>query len=468
MIAGAGMRAINNVTTRAAGWLLVVCAALTVLVEGRYGQAHAAVSATQAAALGASLTPLGGERAGNSEGTIPAWDGSLPVMTGARVGDVPRALYADEKPLISITARNMADYADQLTDGTQALLQKYPDTFRVDLYPTHRTAIAPQRVYDHTRENATRCQTIEGGLSITGCFGGIAFPIPQNGFEAIWNFLLRVQPEAARVGFKNLVGASDGKRTLASRGENHWNFPYYYPDGTLADWSGKYLLQRFATTEPPFRAGESLVMHDSVNAARPREAWQYLVGQRRVRRAPTIGYDTPDFMSSGAHYFDEVWGFLGGLNRYDWRLLGKRDMIIPYNANAFVTAPVDDAFAAHHVNPDALRWELHRVWVVEATLAPGKRHAVPTRRFYLDEDSWIVTLADGYDGQGRLWRTTQVPPFFVPDIPALVIAPTIVHNLQADTWSSVLSLNGETYRVGMSRPSDNFFTGEAAAADATR
>ncbi|WP_454744013.1 DUF1329 domain-containing protein [Cupriavidus necator] len=429
--------------------------------------AVAAVSADEAAKLKTTLTPLGGERAASKDGSIPAWDGGMSSATGPKVGDVPSALFAGEKPIAQITAKNMAQYVDKLTDGTQALLKKYPDTFRVDVYPTHRTAVASQLVYDNTFKNATRCKTRENGMSLEGCFGGIPFPIPKDGAEALWNFQMRVQPESVQMGFKNIVGASDGNRTIATRGDNSWNFPFYYKDGSLEKWPGTYLLQRFTATEPPFRAGESLVVHDSIDIKQSREAWQYLVGQRRVRRAPTVGYDTPDFMSSGAHYFDEVMGFSGDPSRFEWKLVGKKEMIIPYNDNAFVTAKVDDAFAKHHVNPDKLRWETHRVWVLEATLAPGKRHAVPKRRYYLDEDSWTMSLADGYDAQGNLWRTEQVPPFVVPAVPALVIAQTIIYNLQADTYSSVVSLNGESYRVGTRRP-DNFFTGEAAAADATR
>ena len=149
------------------------------------------------------------------------------------------------------------------------------------------------------------------------------------------------------------------------------------------------------------------MIRDSIDPKNPRQAWQYLVGQRRVRRAPTVAYDTPDFVASGANYFDEVQGFLGHIDRYQWKLVGKREMYIPYNDNGLVTAKLDEAFTKHHMNPDKTRWELHRVWVVEATVAAGKRHAVPKRRFYLDEDSWALTLMDGYDAEGNLTTVTD-------------------------------------------------------------
>ena len=270
-------------------------------------QGQAAVSADQAQSLRDELTPMGAERSANAAGTIPAWTGGMTqTPAGDKFGDVPAAPFSDDKPLFRITAANAAEHQDKLNDGTRALLAKYPDTFFLDVYPSRRTAAAPQWVYDNTFANATNCQLTENGLSVSGCYGGVPFPIPQNGSELIWNHLLRVEAESIEHGYLNIIGNSDGSRTLASRGVENWQYPYYYRDGNAADWDGNYVLLRFVTNEPPFKAGESLVTHDSVDPGNPREAWQYLVGQRRVRRAPTVGYDTPDFVASGANYFDEV------------------------------------------------------------------------------------------------------------------------------------------------------------------
>lgn len=446
---------------------LWVFAALFTSAQG-IQQAYAAVGAEEAAKLKTTLTPLGGEKAGNKDGTIPAWDGGqAKAVPGAKQGDIPIDLFVSEKPILQITAKNMAQYADKLSEGTQALLKKFPDSFRVDIYPTHRTGTAPQYVYDNTFKNATRCKTKDKGLSIENCFGGIPFPIPKSGEEAMWNFLLRVGPESYEYGFKNIVGSADGSRSLATRNDNYWNLPYYYKDGTVEKFSGTFALQRMSTTAPPFKAGEQFVSHSSIDPSHPLNVWQYLVGQRRVRRAPTVGYDTPDFVASGANYFDEVLGFWGGLDRYQWKLIGKQEMYVPYNNNRYVGSKVEEYFSKHHVNPDKMRWELHRVWVVEATLASGKRHAVPKRRYYLDEDSWVITMVDGYDAEGKLWRTSQTTPFVVPSVPAVIVVPVIVFNLQANTYSAVQVFTEETYRVVPRKP-DDFYTGEAAAADSAR
>ncbi|MCV4264319.1 DUF1329 domain-containing protein [Pseudomonas capsici] len=432
------------------------------------GQTLAAVTPQEAEALKSTLTPLGAERAGNADGSIPAWTGGLTgEVAGAKFGDVPADPFPGEKPLVRITAANATRYADKLSEGTQALLQKYPNSFHVDVYPTHRSAAAPQWVYDNTLTNATRCQLTENGLSVQGCYGGIPFPIPKNGNELIWNFLLRVEAESIEMGYRNTIGNADGSRTMASRGVENWQYPYYYKDGSAEKWSGQYVLLRFLTNEPPFKAGESLVTHDSINAANPRDAWQYLVGQRRVRKAPTVGYDTPDFVASGANYFDEVHGFIGHPDRYDWKLIGKKEMYIPYNLNNFHSLKPNEVNTKDMLNPEKMRWELHRVWEVEATVAPGKRHAVPKRRFYIDEDSWTIALADGYDAQGKLWRVNQVLPFVVPSIPAVVVKPVVIYNLQAGTYSVVQGLNGERYSV-VPRKQENFFTGNAVASDSVR
>jgi len=427
--------------------------------------ARAAVPETEAAQLGTTLTPLGGEKAGNADGSIPAWTGKLVSGSSDKVGDVPKTLFADEKPLLSINAANMAQYKDKLTEGTMALMQRYPDTFRVDVYPTHRTAVASPAVYAATRKNATNCQTIDGGNSLKGCYGGIPFPIPKSGVEAIWNHLLRVEPQSEDLGARNIVGTADGRHTLATRIDESFQYPYYYKDGNADDWSGKYWIQRFNTTDPPFKKGESLVIHDSIDPKTPRQAWQYLVGQRRVRRAPTVAYDTPDFVASGANYFDEVMGFMGHPDRFEWKLIGKKELYVPYNDNRAVTVSQDEAFSEYHLNPDTVRWELHRVWEVEATVAPGKRHAVPKRRFYFDEDSWVLLLMDGYDAEGKLWRTSIVTPFLVPKLPALLIKPVVIYNLEAHTFSAVQSLNSEYIRMVEPKP-ETYFTGEAVAAEA--
>ncbi|MCW2249265.1 hypothetical protein M2352_004925 [Azospirillum fermentarium] len=442
---------------------LSLASVVVLLLSG--GLSHAAVTADEAAKLKSTLTPLGAEKAGNKDGSIPAWNGGL-TTPGSRTSNLPADPFPGEKPLFQITAKNMGQYADKLGEGVKALLTRYP-SYRIDVYPAHRTAAAPQYVYDNTFRNATSATLEKGGLAIKGAYGGIPFPIPKTGIELYWNHTLRVKPSSVEFGFVNWVGSADGRRTMANRADNNNQMPYYLPDGSAQSWNGDYLLARFVSTEPSFKAGESLVVRDRADPDDARQAWQYLVGQRRVRRAPTVGYDTPDFVASGANYFDEVNGFWGGPDRYEWKLVGKKEMFIPYNNNRYFNTPADEAFVPYHTNPDKTRWELHRVWVVEATLTPGKRHVVPRRTFYFDEDTWAITMIDGYDADGKLWRTSQSFSIAAPEVPAINSDPTIVYNLQAGTYSVIQFLNGEYWRAVPPKP-NAFFTGDSLASQGVR
>lgn len=428
--------------------------------------AHAAVSADEAARLKGPLTPLGAEKAANKDGSVPEWDGVAPKSVTKTATGLPGDIYPDEKPKFQISAQNAAQHADKLSDGVQALLKKYP-SFRLDVYPTHRTGIAPQYIYDNTFKNATRAKLVKDGQSVEGAYGGVPFPIPKDGKEVIWNHILHPRVASTEFGIKNIVGSADGRRTIATRADNNNQTPYYFKDGSAEKWSGDYLLARFVNTDPPFKAGEALVIRDTVDPDNSRQAWQYLVGQRRVRRAPTVAYDTPDFVASGSNYFDEVIGFYGAPDRYEWKLIGKREMYIPYNENRFFAAPEVDAFVPYHPNPDKVRWELHRVWVVEATVAAGKRHVVPKRRFYFDEDTWAISMIDGFDAEGKLWRTSLVFPFTVPEYPLVVADPVFVFNLQAGTFSCVQCFHGEYWRSVANKP-NGFFTGDALGSSGLR
>lgn len=423
-----------------------VASALTLLACA--ATAGAAVSAQEAEALKSTLTPMGAEKAGNKDGTIPAWTGGHSAATPAyKAGDRRVDPFAADKPLYSITAENMDQHADKLSDGAKALLKKYK-TFRIDVYPTRRSALAPQWFYDATLRNATRVKLISGGMGIDagGNGAGVPFPIPKNGDEVRWNSDLRWRGESVTARQKIWTVTPAGQQVLASDINAHEQFPWNYaPGGELkfdpASTPVRYYLQ--FVNGPAFRAGEGLLGHFPTDYAKdPTQAWTYLAGQRRVRRAPSVGFDTPDFVASGASFFDEVMAPGGNPERFDWKLVGKQELIVPYNNNKLFSVKDQDAMGTNHLKPEVMRWELHRVWVLEATRKQGQRHAVAKRRFYIDEDSWSNLLMDGWDDKGALWRTTLQLGFIAPDIPAYVGGTCfdVFHNLQTGQY---------IYRCGM-------------------
>ena len=371
---------------------------------------RAAVTAEEARQLGGTLTLFGAEREGNADKTIPAYTGGLttiPPGFQSNVGLRPDPFAAD-KPVYAITQANLAEHEKKLSAGTRELLTRYPKTMRVDVYPTHRPVAYPKYVLDNTVKNATSAKTTDGGVGIEGTYAGLPFPIPKTGNEVMWNHLLRYQGLAYQTPFDSYSVDASGRLTLGISGEYVAYAPYYDPKRTgVSKPDDVYWMVKVLFNGPPRRAGEALMSHDFVNQGQyPRRAWQYLPGQRRVKMAPELSYDTPNPGTSGLATFDDTDLFNGSMDRYDFKLVGKREMVIPYSAfKAVYTKEKPEVFATpNHANPDFQRWELHRVWVVEATLKPGKRHIYAKRVFYVDEDTWIIAASDQYDSRGQLFR----------------------------------------------------------------
>lgn len=369
------------------------------------GSALAAVSADEAKLLGTTLTAVGAEKAANKDGSIPAYTGGLTTApAGFKKGDGVRPdPFAAEKPLFSIDAKNMDKHADKLTEGVKALMKKYP-SYRVDVYPTHRTAAFPKFVSDNTLGCAVTAKLGNKGLSMEGCHAGYPFPIPKDGYEAMWNHLVRFRGEAFNFKFSAYNVDASGKAALSTEGNLVQNFPYWDPAQKGTDQLFKLKVNY---TAPARRAGEALMVHDPLDSVgKGRRAWQYLPGQRRVKLAPDVSFDTPNVGTAGATTYDDAYVFNGSMERFNFKLIGKKEMYVPYNSYKMAYASTAETlFKANHLNPDMVRWELHRVWLVEATLAEGKRHIYSKRNFYLDEDTWAAVASDQYDGRGQLYRS---------------------------------------------------------------
>ncbi|MED5611378.1 DUF1329 domain-containing protein [Pseudomonas sp. JH-2] len=432
--------------------------------------ALAAVSAEEAGKLKTTLTPLGGERAGNADGSIPAWTGGYTqadpaYKDGGKRGDP----FAADRPLFTITAQNMAQYAAQLTPGVQAMLKKYPDSYRLEVYPTHRSAAAPQSVYDATFANATSGKLVDGpaGPMPEGAAGGIPFPIPQSGAEAIWNHLLRWRGASWHASFTQYLTTADGKHVLTNDSRSDLQMPWYLPGG--AGEKGVFWSIRMINDGPPLRAGEAITGLENLNADKA-SVWTYLPGQRRVRRLPNACCDTPTPATAGVMSFDELYVFNGRIDRFDWKLVGKREMYIPYNANKVFTAAGPEALLdAHHLKSDAIRWEKHRVWVVEATLKSGQRHVMPKSTYYLDEDTWAAVLGERYDARGQLAKVLWTSPVVLPDLPGVVTLTNGFYDLLSGAWfaGDLFAGKSEQYRI-VPPYKDSVFTADAMAGEGVR
>ena len=440
-------------------WMATCALALVCVVPA----AMAAVSVKEADRLKGELTPLGGERAGNGS-DIPPWRGglSLPPPGYNKAGQHHPDPYPQDKPLFVITAANMKQYEDNLTEGQKALFRTYPDTFAMPVYRTRRTAAAPDWVYENTYKNAIRAELNKSGNGLMYAYGGIPFPLAKNGLEAIWNHVTRWRGIYLTRRASELAVHTDGDYSLVTV-QQEVEFNYYRRDKSIEDLNNILFYYLSFTKAPARLAGGAVLVHETLNQVEePRQAWGYNAGQRRVRRAPNLAYDTPIAAADGLRYADDTDMYNGAPDRYNWKLLGKREIYIPYNNYRLTSADVSykDLIRPGHLNPDYTRYEKHRVWVVEATLKDGMRHVYRKRVFYLDEDTWGIAVADLYDSADDLWRVSMAYIKTYYELPVTWTTVDVFHDLKARRYHLQGLDNEEEGTIDYSQdpPGERYFT----------
>ncbi len=366
--------------------------------------AHAKVDPGQAASLGRELTPLGAERAGTADGLIPDWRGGITEPpANYRPGMHHPDPFAADRPRLVITPDNLREHQALLPDGLQQLLRNNRDYF-IQVFPTRRSAAVPQRIYDATRINAETTELISRGNGVQGATTGIPFPLPQSGLEVIWNHIMRYRGDQVRTWTQHAAVLQGGKYSLLKR-ERDILFVYGQPELSEKKLDNTLLYYKYRVVSPSSLAGTALLVQETLDQILTmRKAWRYDRGERRVRRLPSLAYDALQPDTSGMATADVVDAYNGAPDRYEWTLVGKQPMIVPYNSYALHQQgiPYDHILQADFVNPQLLRYELHRVWIVEASLRKGFNHPYHKRRFYIDEDSWQILAVDLYDKQGEL------------------------------------------------------------------
>ena len=376
-----------------------------------------AASAVDVNKLGRELTPVGAERAGNADGSIPAWDGGLtqaPAGWSPGHGDP----FAADKPLYSIDAGNVAQHQAQLPAGQVELIKTYPG-YRLDVYPTRRSCAIPAEVAQRTKEFAGQSKIGDDGWRLEQAVGAsVPFPLPQSGIEVMWNNKLRYMAKGRRAQYSYLMREKDGGLYEGKQ----WGSEYYpYNDPavkTPLDTGGVEAKLLYDVLTPSSRAGELYLVHAQLD--KPQDAWIYFPGQRRVRRAPSFAYDNPIAGTDNLYFVDQINMFTGAMDRYDFKLLGKKEMVVPYNSYKLIdkSNKYQDLIGQNYLNRDVQRYEKHRVWVVEATVKADKRHSFAKRVFFIDEDSWVVLHVDMYDAKGNLWRVQEGSLWAHPGIKA--------------------------------------------------
>ena len=449
---------------------LLFALAAVALVQAPELQAKA--TAEEVARLGKDLTCVGAEKAGNADGSIPAWSGKWlgkPDHVDFKgTGGHPIDPYTEDKPLFVITAENMAQYANRLSAGQKALFEKYPKTFRMPVYQSRRDFRFADAVCDITRDNAEKAELIDGGEGVIATTGGILFPFPKTGLELLWtSSIFTFRPFTEELVSDNAYVLADGKVNWG-RVKSRNFAPHLEPgkrtsttDGLL---SSNYLNE---TLLPERDRGEIITGNESWNhKTQPRQSWRYDPGTRRVRQSPGFGFDLAFPGTGGSITVDEVRLFNGTGERYEWKIVGKQEMYIPYNAYRIHSSDLKYAemLQPGHINPEVMRYELHRVWVLEGVLKEGFRHLYGKRVMYVDEDSWLMMMGENYDSRGGLWRTSMMNYFYAYEANTWQAGVGLYHDLMTGTYLAFNLVNEQRsgYTLNTGKLSERDFGPEAA------
>ncbi|HBH91476.1 DUF1329 domain-containing protein [Ponticaulis sp.] len=384
-------------------------------------------------------TPVGAIHAGSSDGVIPAYNGGIwEVPLGYARGDAYISPFSDDRPIFTITSSNASQYSSHLTPGLAALLNRYPTSFSVPVYPTRRSASFPQWYMDAS-ESSTPSASMSGTdqnavIQFSGGEGviGIPFPNPTSGLEAISNHRMRYRGGSATATIQQVAPQASGDYTMMETDLAYTSFIADTPVLLEGNIIRKY-KERVRT--PARIAGTSILVYDMVDhVANSQMNWTYSAGQRRVRRSPELVYDAPLELADGLATYDMLDMFQGDTSRYEWTLEGRQEYILPYNAYDLINADYRNVVYRAHLNPEYTRFERHRVWVVKAELRDGMAHTYPSRTFYLDEDSWQILAAEHYDANGQLAVVSLAFPINFYDAPTFMSAVDVHHNLSSGRY----------------------------------
>ena len=405
----------------------------------------AAPSSSDGPELGKELTAMGAIRDGNESKTIPPWQGGLTSgPSGWKSGDHYVDPFPDDKPMYKIDSSNYQKYSEFLSAGQIAMFERYPESWYMNVYESKRTACYPEDIYAAAMENAASAELTPDGNGVKNCRRTSPFPIPENGLQVVWNHMLRYRGEVMARTVGQVAPAPNGSFVMVRIEEQVlWR---YNREGMTSETSDNVLAKFYqGVISPPRLAGTKLHVHETLDQAKdPRQAWVYSAGLRRVRRAPQVAFDNPGTASDGQRTNDQFDMFNGSPERYNWKLIGRMEMIVPYNCYKAHNAEVDpdSMIRAGHLNPDLLRYEHHRVWKIEATVKDGTSHLYAKRVMHFDEDSWQPLVIDQYDNSGKIWRVSEAYPIVYYDIPILYDTLLAHYDLQ----------NGRYLAIGFNAP----------------
>jgi uncharacterized protein DUF1329 len=421
---------------------------------GLSAPAIAAVPDDVAARLKGDLTPLGAERGADGLGLIPTWTENREAADLETYPDNPDfavAPFARDPVLTTITSENAARFSDRLTATHRALLATYPDSYKMPVYRSRRTCQTPDAVNGVAFENATSAELSESGNGVTGATSGTPFPIPNSAYEVIRNHLLAYQGH--KVTKQNAMWApdGDGEPTLSIYGEQYINL--WTPEANNPQFQEnprRYIRRAFVS--PAKIAGTIFLEHTSPNfGVELSRAWSYFPGTRRVRRAPQAAFGEPMPFTGDLVTYDSQKGFDGSPGLYDWTIVEKASYYLPNNSHRLSSNSLqyENVLSSNHLNQDHARYELQRVWVLEATLKEENKHSYLRRRFYIQEDSWQILATEQYDAKDNLISGQEMFPQYRSDSQLCELAAEATYDVVAGRYA-VRELSNQEPRANYS------------------
>ncbi len=367
---------------------------LSFVVLGSYSASFAA----------ADISLVGADPGPNESGEIPAWVGIAGLQCPAdyEKGDFLPNPYEAEKPLYRIDHTNVDKYKHRLSFGQVTRLKRHK-RFYMNIYPAHRNLEYLPEYYAATIETQKSVK-IDEDNTLIGFKGGVAFPHAKNGLEAAWNVRRMYTSDDAMSSLVDRIVSPAGKikktiqiAKVMTLGEGRITHKLPNPNKLAQKIVAFY-------TYPADTAGTCFMAYSYLDSTKLDETWLYLPTLRRVRRAPSM---TGGGQIDGELCMDENGQeFRGNVNDWTWKLHGKKEHYVAYNCfSIFVkgTKPEDECWA-QDLNPERLRYELHRVYKLEANAIEGLNHPYKKRVGFYDEDAWQPLLGDRYDKRGDIYR----------------------------------------------------------------
>lgn len=438
-LAGTGQAEVDSLVPDSAGYQGAAATAVAIAPLPQSGQAGADAGGYE---TGDEYIPMGGIRAGTPDGRIPPWTGGLHpgnVQGNARIDPYPQ-----DKPLFVIDASNMHQYEDYLSVGHKRLFKQY-DGYKMQVYPTRRSAAYPETIYQATLENQKTARLVDPDI-LEGARLGFPFRRPKTGNEVLWNHRTRYRGESLTMKAATALTLANGTRQI-SKGIAEVLFVYGNVNAPGEIRQGHLLLYYlWRVLGPSQMAGLTALAHETTDLKRGRQVWAAPPNIARLFRLPAnIGYDYPSGGTGGLQFIDQINMYNGGFDKYTWELHGRKPMYVPYNNFRGYSPELkyNDLLGPRHYNQDHVRYELHRVWVVEAVTRPGESHKFSRRVFYVDEDAYGIMMVDCYDEDGELWRFQEGHGISHYNVPMTTTSPELIYDLRDGRYLASVLTNEE-------------------------